>query len=106
MRILEIVNSQREAVCATLLGKARLRPVKKMTIPKIELTAAVLAVKVAEVLEEELRVPIRTMTYWTDSTSVFLYIGNLSRRFKTFVANRVAKKENPPTFNNGGLCEL
>lgn len=31
------------------------------------------------------------MVYWTDSTSVLQYVKNESKRFHTFVANRVAK---------------
>nr|XP_054757161.1 uncharacterized protein LOC129263272 [Lytechinus pictus] len=61
-----------------------------MTVPRLELSAAVLAVKLGRTIMEELRLPMRSVTYWTDSTSVLLYIRNTSRRFRTFVANRVA----------------
>ncbi len=35
--------------------------------------------------------PIETPVFWTDATSVLQYTGNESKRFYTFVANRVAK---------------
>jgi len=77
--------------CAFVMGKTRLSPVKTVSIPRLELSAALLAVQVAQCIQVELKLPIDTTTYWTDSTSVLQYIQNESRRFQTFVANRVAK---------------
>ncbi|XP_071834278.1 uncharacterized protein [Apostichopus japonicus] len=76
--------------CTLLMGKARVCPIKKVTVPRLELTAATLAVKVGQVLQSELSIPLKSTTYWTDSTTVLLYVRNEGRRFKTFVANRVA----------------
>ncbi|XP_038076006.1 uncharacterized protein LOC119744087 [Patiria miniata] len=42
-------------------------------------------------VQEELRLPITDIVFWIDSTSVLQYIRNESRRFRTFVANRVAR---------------
>ncbi|XP_030844258.1 uncharacterized protein LOC105444708 [Strongylocentrotus purpuratus] len=88
---LRIVGKEGQIHTAFVMGKTRLCPLKKMTIPRLELSAAVLAVQLYQIIQEELRIPIDRVTYWTDSTSVLLYISNESRRFRTFVANRVAK---------------
>ncbi|PIK53264.1 hypothetical protein BSL78_09838 [Apostichopus japonicus] len=77
--------------CSFVMGKARLCPLKRVTIPRLELMSAVLAVELGQVITKELRLPIENLIYWTDSTSVLQYIKNESRRFRTFVANRVAK---------------
>ncbi|XP_041461181.1 uncharacterized protein LOC121412436 [Lytechinus variegatus] len=77
--------------CAFVMGKSRLSPLKTVSIPRLELSAAVLAVDVNRFLQEELDVPVNETFYWTDSTAVLQYIRNESRRFHTFVANRVAK---------------
>ena len=63
-----------------------------MTVPKLELTAATLATKINKVVVKELegRLKIDSVTYWTDSMIVLKYIANETRRFVTFVANRVA----------------
>ncbi|XP_063968368.1 uncharacterized protein LOC129265564 [Lytechinus pictus] len=74
-----------------VMGKTRLSPIKKMTIPRLELSAAVLAVKLAKTIEREIGIPLNSFTFWTDSTAVLRYISNESRRFQTFVANRVAR---------------
>ena len=77
--------------CAVVLGKSRLSPLKTTTIPRLELSAAVLAARLSKRVIEELTVCISTVVFWSDSTSVLQYICNESRRFHTFVANRVAE---------------
>ena len=75
--------------CALLIGKARVAPVAVVTIPRLELTAAMLSVKMSEFLKRELNLEVRREYFWTDSKVVLGYIANEARRFHTFVANRV-----------------
>lgn len=75
---------------AFVYGKAKLAPLKQLTIPRLELCAAVLAVKVDETLRHELSLDLGGSVFWTDSVIVLQYIRNTERRFHTFVANRVA----------------
>lgn len=75
---------------AFMMGKARVAPLKQTTIPRLELTAAVLAVRVDRMLQKELQLRLEKSVFWTDSTTVLKYISNESRRFYTFVANRIA----------------
>lgn len=72
------------------MGKSRVNPLKQITIPRLELTAATIAVKVDKILRQELQIPLQQSVFWTDSTTVLSYIGNESARFKTFVANRIS----------------
>ena len=72
-----------------MLGKSRVAPKKATTIPRLELTAATVAVKLAQQLLQELDVPITSVTYYTDSTTVLHYLRNENKRFPIFVANRV-----------------
>lgn len=76
--------------CAFMMGKARVAPLKQTTIPRIELTAALIAVKTDKMLRSELQMALLDSTFWTDSTTVLKYIENEKLRFKTFVANRIA----------------
>ena len=69
---------------------ARLAHLKPMTVPRLELSATVLAVQLDKSVREELDVPITQSTYWSDSTCVLQYIRNQSKRFHTFVANRLS----------------
>ena len=80
--------------CAFLFAKSRVAPTKKISVPRLELTAATLAVKIDSMLRREMEIEISDSIFWTDSTSVLCYINNEERRFQTFVANRVAMIHN------------
>ncbi|XP_065926161.1 uncharacterized protein [Magallana gigas] len=74
----------------TRRGRSRVAPLKQTTIPRLELTAATVAVRTDKMLKSELDVPIDETVFWTDSMAVIRYIRNTSSRFHTFVANRLA----------------
>ncbi|GFR92538.1 Gag-pol fusion polyprotein [Elysia marginata] len=65
------------------MAKSRVTPLRPVTIPR---QAAVLSVKVAELLQEELNFSI---FFWTDSQIVLAYLHNQAKRFNVYVANRV-----------------
>ena len=69
--------------------KALVTPLKSVTVPRPELTAAVLSVRVSEQLKRELDIEITGEVIWTDSRVVLGYIANNVRRFHVFVANHV-----------------
>lgn len=86
---LRLVNAYGKVHCSLLLGRARVNPLKKVTIPRLELTAATLAVKIHENILKNIYPDHKTF-FWTDSMSVLRYLWNTSTRFQTFVANRVS----------------
>ncbi|XP_052220381.1 uncharacterized protein LOC127837378 [Dreissena polymorpha] len=71
-----------------VLGKSRLAPANT-TIQRLELCAAVLATEVAEIISEHLDYPMERFIFNSDSRVVLGYLNNQSRRFYTYVANRV-----------------
>ena len=75
--------------CSFLFGKARLAPIKATSVPRLELTAATVSVRIGQLLSKELDIDQADITYYTDSTTVLRYIGNEQKRFHVFVANRV-----------------
>ncbi|XP_028413652.1 uncharacterized protein LOC114536505 [Dendronephthya gigantea] len=60
------------------------------TIPRLELSAAVVATRLDKMIRNEIDIEIHAPIFWTDSTCVLGYLNNTSKRFQTFVANRVA----------------
>ena len=71
-------------------AKSRVSPIKPVTIPRLELTAAVLAVRCSVMLEREFKFEGQVKHFfYSDSTVVLGYISNSTRRYQLFVANRV-----------------
>ena len=56
--------------CSFGMGKARLAPIHKITIPRLELTAAAISVKLGLIIREELEIETDRVNYRTDSTTV------------------------------------
>ena len=76
---------------ALVTAKARVTPIKSVSIPRLELMAAVLGVRLAETVSEKLEIPLSQHTLWTDSMDVIYWIQGHSRRLKPFFSNRVAE---------------
>ena len=72
-----------------ICSKCRVAPIKQVTIPRLELQAAVTAVKIDEMLKRELNIQFDKTYFWTDSEIVLKYICNDSLRFHVYVGNRV-----------------
>ena len=58
------------------MGKSRVAPLKPVTIPRMELTAAVVGVNLVKFLRNKIDLELESVTIWTDSTSVLQYINN------------------------------
>ncbi|KAK3710896.1 hypothetical protein QZH41_016322 [Actinostola sp. cb2023] len=84
------IDASGKVHCSLVTAKSRLAPLKAMTIPRMELSAAVLATRLDRMIQQEFTITIDSSTFWTDSTCVLRYIENKDKRFQTFVANRVA----------------
>lgn len=88
---LRALDSQGRWHVGFVMGKSKLAPYPMHTIPRLELCAAVLAVELAEVIQSEIDIELQAVRFFTDSRIVLGYIHNSSRRFYTYVANRVAR---------------
>ncbi|XP_053387241.1 uncharacterized protein LOC123539924 [Mercenaria mercenaria] len=84
-------TSNHEVRVGFVLGKSKVAPKKGHTIPRLELCGAVLAVEIAQTAVDQLQVKLHDIRFYTDSNIVLGYINNHTRRFYTYVANRVEK---------------
>ena len=75
--------------CDFVMGNSHLAPLKFVSIPGLELTAATLSVKISKLIREELQYSIDKEYFWIDSQVVLGYLQNESKRFKIFVANSI-----------------
>lgn len=56
---LVLTNEQNQKSCYLLIGKLRISPLKQITFPRLELTAATTAVKIDKILKQELQMPLQ-----------------------------------------------
>ena len=67
---LRAVDESGKVHCSLVMGKARVAPLKYITIPRMELVAATLSVKISVMLRKEFQLPITREVFWTDSEAV------------------------------------
>ncbi|XP_059051883.1 uncharacterized protein LOC131846565 [Achroia grisella] len=80
------------SISTALIGsKARVAPLKPLSIPRLELQAALIASRFAQTILRAHRFNPSTITYWTDSTTVLKWIRSDARTFKPFVAHRLGE---------------
>jgi len=88
---LRAISASKQIHCSLVMGKARVAPTKVTTVPRLELSAAVVAVRISDMLKRELEIKDAQDFFWTDSMVVLGYVNNDARRFHVFVANRVQR---------------
>ncbi len=122
---LRAISVSEEIHCSLVMGKARVAPTKVVTVPRLELSAAVVAVRTSDFLRKELELKDAQEFFWTDSRVILGYVNNDAKRFHVFVANRIQcikdstnpnqwrhvnSEENPADHASRGLkakaCEL
>ena len=90
MIYLRSVDKQERVHCSFVISRSRITPIRLITVPRLELVAAVACVELASLMCRELRLSQEPCTFWTDSTAVLQYVRGTARRYKTFVENRIA----------------
>ncbi len=74
-----------------ICARAHVAPVGKISVPRLELLAAELAVRVRDQVIRHLKVHIEKVFHWTDSTTVLCWLHNDKNRLQLFVHNKVKK---------------
>lgn len=69
------------------MAKSGVTPSKPMTVPRLELTVALLSVKISFSLKKELKFGAIPEVFWTDREVVRGYVSNNSKLFHIFVAD-------------------
>ena len=104
LRLHIFTDASEEAMCiveylqdiATLkityvIGKCRVAPLRHMTIPKLELQAAVYGVRLRKQILNEHDVRIDKIFHWTDSSTVLQWLQAAHKKQQVFLANRAAE---------------
>ena len=87
---LPFADEQGAVHCSLVMGRTRNALVKELKVPRSEVKAAVLTTRLNKMILREVELPIDKVFMWSDSKTVLQYIANQTKRFHTFVSNRVA----------------
>ena len=84
------LSSSHKTQISFIFDKARVAPMKALSIPKLELQAALLATRLKYDILTALTVSINHLYMWTDSTTVLQWL-NSTEKLPVFVANCVGE---------------
>lgn len=84
-------NSVGNVEVRLICSKTRVSPKRPLTIPKLELQAAVLGSRLANHLKTALRLELSSRTFWTDSMVVKAWTTSLAQKYKPFVSHRIGE---------------
>ena len=75
-----------------VMAKGRVAPLKRVTLPRLELMGSLMAARLLIFVRQALRLPeSTTLRCWTDSMVALGWIRGDSQRWKQFVSNRVSE---------------
>jgi len=70
-------------------SRSRVSPLKNLSLPRLELCAALLSAQLTQVLQS-INIKFDCVYHWSDSNIALAWIKSCPRRWTTFVANRVS----------------
>ena len=72
-------------------SNSKVAPLKPVTVPRLELVAAVNEIDIVQFNRRETDSSISCVLYWTNSTSEIKYIFNKTKRYHVSVANKISQ---------------
>ena len=87
-----------------VMGRSKIEP-KQQSIPRLELDAAVLGVRLSEFIQSSFCIPLSSVTFWTDSTTVLAWIKSDSKQ-KTYVSHRIKEILEKQNLNCGIMYQV
>ncbi|XP_023243823.1 uncharacterized protein LOC111641822 [Centruroides sculpturatus] len=87
-----------------LCSKARLAPIKRVTLPRLELLAALVGCRLLKYITTETNLQRESAVLWSDAKVILGWIRGHPNRWKTFVQNRVSEIQSITNPNQWRHC--
>ena len=87
---LRMVDTEGRVHVSLVMSKTKVAPIKRLTIPRLELCGAHLLAQILHHTQELFHITPDNIFAWTDSTIVLGWLSGNPRRFKTYVGNRIS----------------
>ena len=87
---LRLTDSNGRVHTSLVTSKTKVAPIKRLTLPRLELCGANLLAHLLYHVKDSLNIPLQDVYAWTDSTIVLSWLDGNPRRFKTYVGNRIS----------------
>ncbi|XP_054706729.1 uncharacterized protein LOC129216539 [Uloborus diversus] len=87
---LQSISESHEVSSHLICSKSRVAPLKKMSIARLELSACHLLAELTQKTLKSLKMNIKEVILWSDSTIALAWIKTPSHQLKTYVGNRVS----------------
>lgn len=82
----------KEGIAVNLVAaKSKVAPIKPLSIPRLELQAALIGARLQKAIQEDHRFKNTRTILWTDSRTVLHWVRDDARRYSTYVAHRLAE---------------
>lgn len=85
------VHHSNGATISLVCSKTKVAPLKRLTIPRLELSAALLLSRLMQYVQATLKLDVKATHLWTDSLVTLTWIKSHASRWKDFVRNRVTQ---------------
>ncbi|XP_055918708.1 uncharacterized protein LOC129950814 [Eupeodes corollae] len=86
------VQSGERIMCSLFGSKTKVAPIKLMSIPRLELVAAVIGARFADSIRQSLSIHLNKIVLWSDSATVLSWLSSDAKSVKgQFVAFRIAE---------------
>lgn len=80
-----------QVIIHLVIAKTKLAPKKVLSIPKLELQAALMGARLADYVTNSLTRPVTRRRFWTDSSCVRNWIRSTAAYYKPFVSHRLGE---------------